>query len=126
MLPTPPCITLTITSSLESLTRLCLTASTEPCTSAFMIRSSSFMLPACICSNKASSETLCLVSSRSFFLPSAMNVSAIFLASFSLSVAIIISPALGTSLRPSISTGIEGVASLTLLPLSSIMALILP
>ena len=45
-LPTPPCITLTTTSSLESLTRLDLTASTEPCTSALMIILSSFILPA--------------------------------------------------------------------------------
>ena len=28
--PTPPCITFTTTSSFESLTRLCFTASTEP------------------------------------------------------------------------------------------------
>ncbi len=36
------------------------------------------------------------------------------------------SPALGTSDNPRISTGVEGVASFTLLPLSSIMALTLP
>ena len=44
--PTPPWITFTTTSSLESLTRLCFTASTEPCTSAFTIIGNSFKLPA--------------------------------------------------------------------------------
>ena len=41
MAPTPPWITLTITSSLESLVRLCLTASTDPCTSALTMIGSS-------------------------------------------------------------------------------------
>ena len=41
-------------------------------------------------------------------------------------IGINISPAPGTSLRPSISTGVEGSASLTLLPLSSIIARTLP
>ena len=44
----------------------------------------------------------------------------------SFSWAINTSPALGTSESPRISTGVEGIASFTLLPLSSIIALTLP
>ena len=43
--PTPPWITLTTTSSLDSFTRLCFTASTDPCTSALTTSASSFKLP---------------------------------------------------------------------------------
>jgi len=49
-----------------------------------------------------------------------------FLASFSDSVDTNTSPALGTLFRPRISTGVEGPASFTLLPLSSIIARTLP
>ena len=49
-----------------------------------------------------------------------------FLASLSDSSATKTSPAPGTSLRPNISTGVEGPASLTRRPLSSIIALTLP
>ena len=124
--PTPPWITLTITSSLESLVRLCFTASTEPCTSALMMMGSSLMLPALIWLNRSSRDSFALVSSISLFLPSEMKVSAKLLASFSFSVATNTSPALGTSLRPRISTGVEGPASFTRRPRSSIMARILP
>ena len=44
MAPTPPWMILTTTSSLESLRRLCFTASTEPCTSAFTMMFSSFQI----------------------------------------------------------------------------------
>ena len=67
-----------------------------------------------------------MVSSISLLFPSEINVSAKFLASFSFSVATNTSPALGTSLRPRISTGVDGPASFTRRPLSSIMARILP
>ena len=124
--PTPPWMTLTTTSSLESFTRLCFTASTEPCTSAFTMIGSSLTFPALICENRSSKESFAFVSSISLFLLSAMNVSAKLLASFSFWWAMKISPAFGTSLRPRISTGVDGPASLTRLPLSSIMARTLP
>ena len=54
------------------------------------------------------------------------NASLIVRASFSVSVAIKISPELGTVERPITSTGIEGVASLRFFCLSSVMALTRP
>ena len=126
MAPTPACTIFITTSSLESFSMLCLTASTEPCTSALMIRPSSLTLPALICENRSSSESLLLVSSRSLTLPSRMKVSENALASFSVAGDTNISPAPGTSLSPNISTGVAGPASLILRPLSSIIALILP
>ena len=126
MAPTPPWITFTITSSLDSFTRLCFTASTEPCTSALTMIGSSLMLPALIWLNKSSSDNLAFVSSSNLFLPSEINVSAKFLASFSFTVPTRTSPAFGTSLSPRISTGVDGPASLTLRPLSSIMARTFP
>ena len=55
-----------------------------------------------------------------------MKVSAAALASLSSLKQSIVSPEFGTPLSPSISTGIEGPASATLLPLSSSIALTLP
>ena len=126
MAPTPPWITFTTTSSLDSLVKLCFTASTEPWTSALMIRGSSFTFPALIWLNRSSRDSFALVSSRSLFLLSEMKVSAKLRASFSLSVATNTSPACGTSFKPKISTGVDGPASFTLRPLSSIIARILP
>ena len=66
--PTPPWITFTTTSSLDSFTSDCFTASTEPCTSAFTIISSSFIFPDWIWENRSSSDIFALVSSiRRFF-----------------------------------------------------------
>ncbi len=124
--PTPPWITFTTTSSLVSFKRLCFTASTLPCTSALIIIFSSFRLPAWIWLNRSSSDILAFVSSRSFSLFCATNVSAKLFASLSFSCAMKISPAFGTSFKPKISTGVEGVASFTLRPLSSIIARTLP
>ena len=124
--PTPPWMILTTTSSLESFRRLCFTASTEPCTSAFTMMFSSLRSPAWICENRSSRDILAFVSSSSRSLPSLTKVSAKFLASLSFSHATKISPAFGTSERPRISTGVEGPASFTLLPLSSIIARTLP
>ena len=124
--PTPPWMILTTTSSFESFSRLCLIASTDPCTSAFTTIPSSFKLPSWICVNRSSRESLDFVSSRSFTLLCEINVSAKFLAYFSFPHPTITSPAFGTSFSPRISTGVDGPASLTLLPLSSIMALTLP
>ena len=67
-----------------------------------------------------------MVSSSRRFLFSETKVAAKFLASLSFSVTTRISPAFGTSLSPRISTGVEGPASFTFLPLSSIMARTLP
>ena len=46
--PTPPWITLTFTSSVESFSKDCFIASTEPWTSAFTIIASSLTLPSLI------------------------------------------------------------------------------
>ena len=124
--PTPPWMTLTTTSSLDSFKRLCFTASTLPCTSALMIRFSSFRLPSWILVNRSSRDILDFVSSSFFTLFCATKVSANCFAVLSFSCAIRISPAFGTSERPKISTGVEGPASFTLRPLSSTMALTLP
>ena len=58
----------------------------------------------------------------SLFFSSEIYVSENAFASFSESHATNVSPAEGTLLSPSISTGVEGLASFTLRPLSSIMA----
>ena len=120
--PTPPWMTLTTTSSLDSFIRLCFTASTEPCTSALTISGSSFTFPALIWENRSSRESFIFVSSINLFLLSEIKVSAKLLASFSFSGCTNTSPAFGTSLRPRISTGVDGPASLTRRPLSSIIA----
>ncbi len=118
MAPTPPWMIFTTTSSLVSFRRLCFIASTEPCTSAFTTIPNSFKLPSWIWLNRSSSI--------SFALLCEINVSAKLLASLSFSQATNTSPAFGTSFRPRISTGIDGPASFTRLPLSSIIALTLP
>ena len=65
--PTPPWITLTFTSSVESFANDCLIASTEPWTSALTIIASSFTLPSCIWLYKSSKETLWFASKVSAF-----------------------------------------------------------
>ena len=126
MAPTPPWIHFTTTSSLESLSRDCFTASTEPATSALMIRFSSFKFPDWIWEYRSSRDIRSLVSSSIFSRLSLIKVSANVLASLSLSGEMKISPAIGTSLRPRISTGVDGPASFTRRPLSSIIARTLP
>ena len=59
MAPTPPWMTRTFTSSLESFSREAFTASTLPWTSALTIRASSLRSPAWIWSNRFSRETFC-------------------------------------------------------------------
>ena len=57
--PTPPWMQRTRTSSLESFSSDCRTASTEPCTSALMMRFRSLIWPAEIWLNRSSSEAFC-------------------------------------------------------------------
>ena len=124
--PTPPWMIFTTTSSLDSFTRLCLIASTDPCTSALTTIPSSFRLPSWIWLNRSSRDIFVFVSSSIFILPWLINVSAKLLASFSLPHPTKTSPAFGTSFSPRISTGVDGPASFTRRPLSSIMARTLP
>ena len=123
--PTAPWMTFTFTSSLDSFSSDCFTASTEPCTSAFTITGSSFISPSLICSNRLSRVTL-LYWLNSCSLASCFLCSTSSLASFSSATALNTSPALGTSPRPVISTGVEGPAWAIALPLSSVMVLTLP
>ena len=57
MAPTAPWMTRTRTSSLESFSSDCLTASTEPCTSPLTMMGSSFISPCSIWENRLSSVT---------------------------------------------------------------------
>ena len=114
------------TSSLLSLIRLCLIASTDPCTSALIITLSSLTVPALIWSKRPSRESFFLLSSMSLALSCAIKVSEAALASLSSLKLSMVSPELGTPLSPKISTGIDGPASVTLFPLSSSIALTLP
>ena len=123
--PTAPWITLTLTSSVESFSRDCLIASTEPCTSALTIIANSLTVPSLIWLYKSSNDTLWEAFKVSFFILSFL-ASAIVLAVFSSLTWINLSPAAGTSDNPKISTGIDGPADLIFLPWSSNIALILP
>ncbi len=118
--PTPLWMTLTATSSLESLSRLALTASAEPWTSALTTMLSSFISPFFIWSNRFSSVTLdcCLASSSLAFC---LRCSTSWRAMRSSVTASKASPGPGTSARPVISTGTEGPACLMVFPLSSVM-----
>ena len=126
MLPTPPWMQWIAISSFESLRSDCFTASTEPATSALTMMFRSFIAPAATASDRLSSESFCFVSAMSFSLLCAIYASEMFFASSLFSVAIITSPAFGTLFKPRISTGVEGVASVTFSPLALIIARILP
>ena len=115
-------MTLTVTSSLESFTRLWLSASTEPCTSALTTIGSSFRSPSLIWLNRSSSDILVFVSSSISTLCCAIKVSEKLLASLSFSQQTKTSPASGTSLRPMIDTGVDGPADLIERPNESSMA----
>ena len=116
---------LTLTSSFLSLSRLPLIASSDPCTSALISTGSDFSLASAIRSERSSREALVLLESC-FSLSYSALFSANSLASFSLSITISVSPAPGTSLRPTIAAGVLGPISFTLVPSSSLIALIRP
>ena len=123
--PTAPWITLTLISSVESFSKDCLIASTEPWTSALTTIDNSFTLPSWIWLYKSSNETLFDDWWLSVLIFSFLD-SAIFLAVFSSLTTTNLSPAAGTSDKPNTSTGIDGPADLIFFPLSSNIALILP
>ena len=85
----------------------------------------SLISPASICADRSSRDTaeVFLLSASIFLL---LRLSARALASFSSSNARNRSPAAGTSLRPMISTGVDGPALLSSLPFSSVILRILP
>ena len=124
IVPTPLLITLTLTPSTSILDKEFLTASSVPLTSVLSITFISFT-PDLILSNKSSREIALLFL---LFLSFACSFlfSAIVLASFSVSKAINLSPDDGTSLKPVISTGVDGSASTTSLPKSSFKVLTFP
>ena len=122
--PTPPCIALTWTSSLDNLSSDCLTAWTEPWTSAFITIFNSFN-PSFIWLNKSSRDNLWLDFNISSLCCCCL-FSAILLATLSLGTSTNWSPPCGTSESPSISTAVDGPATLTLLPFEFIIALTLP
>ena len=125
MPPTALCMTLSFTASVESFSRVSLTASMEPWTSALSIRFSSLTSPLVILSYRSARLTRAVLSlsfSRLFFC----LMEAICFAVASSLTTTKVSPAEGTSESPSISIGIDGPASSILLPQSLIMALILP
>ena len=123
--PTPPCITLTPTSSLDNFSNDCLTAWTEPWTSAFIITLRSLTWPSFIWSKNWSRDILWLAFNISS-LAICCLFSAIFLATLSEGTATNWSPPCGTSESPNISTAVDGPAVLTLLPFELIIALTLP
>ena len=123
--PTALWITFTLTSSFESFSSDCLTASAEPCTSALTIIWSSLISPSFIWSKRLSRVTLVCALKISSFL-AAFLWSTRVLARRSSETASKISPPTGTSSRPVISTGTEGPASVTLSPLSFVITLTRP
>ncbi len=123
--PVAECIIFISTSSLDNLIRESLKASIEPCTSALMIRFSSLVSPSCIFSKSFSRLNL-LVFESSFDRCFWVRYKLTCLALLSSASAINSSPALGTPIRPNTSTGIEGPAVSTYIPLSFNMARIFP
>ena len=123
--PTAAWMTSTLTSSVESFCSDWTKASCEPCTSALMISASVFVPPSPICPRMFSRLAACFLASftsrnfpcRNSAISRALRSSAKTIASW---------PADGTSERPSTSTGIDGPASLIVLPSSSSMARIRP
>ena len=121
MAPTPPWITRTRTSSLLSFSSEAFTASTLPCTSALTIRFRFFISPAWIWLNRSSRDTL-VTGALALAFSSALRCSTSSRASFSSATALNVAPAEGASLRPVISTGTLGPASVMRWPLSLTMA----
>ncbi len=122
IVPTPPWMTFTTTSSFDNLTRLCFTASTEPCTSA-LYDQWKFLYISCLdLENRSSRDNFAFVSSINLFLLSEIKVSAKLLASFSFGVATNTSPAFGTSFNPEFPPEWTGRLLFTRRPLSSIIA----
>lgn len=120
MPPTAACTTCTRTSSVDSLVSDCTSASCEPWTSVLTI-SARVCVPSPRLSNMDSSLAACWRASlTSRNLP--WRNSAISRALRSSDSTISSSPAAGTSVRPWISTGIDGPASWMGLPFSSSMA----
>ena len=121
MAPTPPWMQRTRTSSLESFSSEERTASTEPWTSALTMRLRSLISPSCIWLKRSSSVVFCRDLSWESLILSRRS-SATWRASLSSGVTWRMSPASGTSLKPMISTGVEGPASWMRSPLSLTMA----
>ena len=129
MPPTPRWTKLSFTSSRSSLRRLSVTASREPWTSALSTRLSVAVSPRWICSKRSSSLAPVAAEAtgrcpdrRNRWARASPRVRAV---AWSLATRSS-SPACGGSENPSTCTGIEGSASLTWSPWSSIRALTLP
>ena len=122
--PIPLLITFTLIPSTSNFRREFFTASSLPFTSAFKIIFISFS-PASLLLNRSSNDT-CVFGLFLLACSASLLSSAIFLAFFSLSKAINLSPADGLSDNPVIDTGIEGVASTKFSPLSFFNVLTLP
>ncbi len=105
-------MTLTRTSSLEIFSSEVLTASAEPCTSALTMMFRVFISPAWIWLKRSSRLTF-LVPGMALLEAAMRRSSASSRAMRSSATALNTSPALGTSDRPEISTGVEGPASVT-------------
>ena len=112
MAPTPEWMTCTRTSSFESFSSEDLTASALPCTSALTMMLKSFISPCWMRENRSSSETFLLPAlAASFFC--CLRSSTSSRAMRSSATALNLSPALGTSDMPAISTGMDGPAFVT-------------
>ena len=111
---------LTLTPSTSIFSRDCCNASAEPWTSALRTMSTSFMFSFFIVSNKLSKVT-CWTFSRCFSKAFLARCSPTLLAVFSSSKTTNLSAASGTSFKPVISTGVDGVAFFTLRPLSLVI-----
>ena len=105
--PIPLLITLTDTSFSLIFSKAFLTASSEPRTSAFKTTFIS-LLPASTDANKSSKETF--LSLPAFIFAASRRFWATLLASASVSKAMNLSPADGFSVKPVISTGVDGPA----------------
>ena len=123
IVPTPLLITLILTPSTFILRSAFLTASSLPLTSVLRTILISF-LPSFICSNISSK--LNALWANFFPLSASFLFIATLLASFSLSNAMNLSPATGTSSIPVTSTGLDGSADTISLPVSSLKVLTFP
>src|SRR5207244_4204893 len=122
--PTELWITFSFTSSVDSRSSASASASTEPCTSALRMSRSSFTSPDWICFWSPSSVIRVAVLPLS--LSRSWRIVATCRALRSSDTATRTSPAAGTPPSPWISTGSDGPALLTFLPLGSISARIRP
>ena len=123
IVPTPLLITFILTPSTLIFNNAFLTASSLPLTSVFNIIFISF-LPSLIESNNSSRLNAFLAN---FLLFSCSFLfMATLLASFSLSNAMNLSPATGTSSSPVTSTGLDGSADIISRPVSSLSVLTFP